>query len=101
MPTTLPPLTRIADALGVPEQRLRTLVLEHTTPTPDATLAALTVEEADRRLGVGRTTMYALIASGEVQSVRIGRLRRVPANALAAYLASRSQAPAPTVALAA
>ncbi|MEV6590971.1 helix-turn-helix domain-containing protein [Streptomyces acidicola] len=101
MPTTLPPITRIADALGVPEQRLRTLVLEHTAPTSDATLAALTVEEAARRLGVGRTTMYALIASGEVQSVRIGRLRRVPADALAAYLASRSQAPAPTVALAA
>ncbi|WP_153813869.1 helix-turn-helix domain-containing protein [Streptomyces sp. SUK 48] len=101
MPTTLPPLTRIADALGVPEQRLRTLVLEHTAPTPDATLAALTVEEAARRLGVGRTTMYALIASGEVQSVRIGRLRRVSADALAVYLADCSQAPAPTVALAA
>ncbi|BBC95034.1 DNA-binding protein [Streptomyces rochei] len=101
MPTTLPPLTRIADALGVPEQRLRTLVLEHTAPTPDATLAALTVEEAARRLGVGRTTMYALIASGEVQSVRIGRLRRVPADALTVYLADCSQAPAPTVALAA
>ncbi|MFQ6147062.1 helix-turn-helix domain-containing protein [Streptomyces seoulensis] len=101
MPTILPPLTRIADALGVPEQRLRTLVLEHTGPTPDATLAALTVEEAARRLGVGRTTMYALIASGEVGSVLIGRLRRVPAEALADYLASRCQAAAPTTAHAA
>ncbi|MFJ6908005.1 helix-turn-helix domain-containing protein [Streptomyces griseoluteus] len=101
MPITLPPLTRIADALGVPEQRLRTLVLEHTVPAPDATLAALTVEEAARRLGVGRTTMYALIASGEVSSICIGRLRRVPAEALATYLTDRSQAAAPTAAHAA
>lgn len=98
MPTALPPLTRIADALGIPEQRLRTLVLEHTAPAPDSTAVALTVEEAARRLGIGRTTMYALIASGEVSSVLIGRLRRVPAEALAAYLANRSQTAAPTVA---
>lgn len=101
MPTAPPPLTLIADALGVPEQRLRTLVLEHTAPTSDAPLVALTVEEAARRLGVGRTTMYALIASGEVRSVLIGRLRRVPVEALDTYLADRSQAAAPTAAHAA
>ncbi|MCX4725434.1 excisionase family DNA-binding protein [Streptomyces sp. NBC_01306] len=100
MPTAPPPLTLIADALGVPEQRLRTLVLEHTTPS-DAPLIALTVEEATRRLGVGRTTMYALIASGEVGSVLIGRLRRVPVEALDTYLADRSQVAAPTAAHAA
>ncbi|MFE9827129.1 helix-turn-helix domain-containing protein [Streptomyces halstedii] len=101
MPTAPPPLTLIADALGVPAQRLRTLVLEHTEPTSDAPLVALTVEEAARRLGVGRTTMYALIASGEVGSVLIGRLRRVPVEALATYLADRSQAAAPAAAHAA
>lgn len=100
MPTAPPPLTLIADALGVPEQRLRTLVLEHTTPS-GAPLVALTVEEAARRLGVGRTTMYALIASGEVGSVLIGRLRRVPVEALATYLADRSRAAAPAAAHAA
>ncbi|MEV8326766.1 helix-turn-helix domain-containing protein [Kitasatospora sp. NPDC056731] len=62
---------------------------------------ALTVEEAARRLGVGRTTMYALVASGEVPSVTIGRLRRVPAEALKEYVAARTQAPVSTVALAA
>ncbi|MFE2046513.1 helix-turn-helix domain-containing protein [Streptomyces sp. NPDC059477] len=101
MPTNLPPLTRIAGALGVPEQRLRTLVLEHTAPTPDTTLVALTVEEAARRLGVGRTTMYALIASGEISSVLIGRLRRVPAEALVTYLADRAPAAVQTAAHAA
>jgi len=45
-----------------------------------------TVEEAADRLRVGRTVMYALVSSGAVESVRIGRLRRVPADALVAFL---------------
>jgi excisionase family DNA binding protein len=45
-----------------------------------------TVEEAAERLGVGRTVMYALVSSGAVESVRIGRLRRVPADALVTFL---------------
>jgi excisionase family DNA binding protein len=46
----------------------------------------LTVEQAAERLGVGRTVMYALVSSGAVESVRIGRLRRVPADALVTFL---------------
>jgi excisionase family DNA binding protein len=45
-----------------------------------------TVEEAADRLGVGRTLMYALVSSGAVETVRIGRLRRVPADALVTFL---------------
>jgi excisionase family DNA binding protein len=47
-----------------------------------------TVEEAADRLGVGRTLMYSLVSSGAVESVRIGRLRRVPADALVTLLMS-------------
>ena len=46
----------------------------------------LTVEEAANRLGIGRTLMYALVKDGEVESVHIGRLRRIPADALPRYL---------------
>ena len=46
----------------------------------------LTVEEAADRLGVGRTLMYSLVSSGAVESVRIGRLRWVPADALVTFL---------------
>lgn len=42
----------------------------------------LTVEQAARCLGIGRTTMFGLIAAGEVQTVQIGRARRVPVDAL-------------------
>ncbi|GLW00290.1 helix-turn-helix domain-containing protein [Streptomyces lavendulae] len=49
----------------------------------------LTVEEAARCLRIGRTTCFALIRSGELESLLIGGLRRVPADAPAAYLARR------------
>lgn len=48
----------------------------------------LSVEEAARRLSVGRTTMFGLLKSGAVTSVQIGRLRRIPVTALADYAAS-------------
>jgi len=47
----------------------------------------LTVEEAACRLGIGRTSMYHLVMTGAVESVRIGRLRRVPVECLGEYVA--------------
>jgi excisionase family DNA binding protein len=42
----------------------------------------LTVEEAAHRLGIGRTVMYRLVSTGAVESVTLGRLRRVPSECL-------------------
>jgi excisionase family DNA binding protein len=42
----------------------------------------LSVADAARCLSVGRSTMYELIRSGEIESVHIGRLHRVPADCL-------------------
>jgi excisionase family DNA binding protein len=42
----------------------------------------LTVEEAAERIGVCRSNMFKLIRRGEVQSVKVGRLRRVTPDAL-------------------
>jgi excisionase family DNA binding protein len=44
--------------------------------THAALAPVLTVEEAAQRLRIGRTLTHALIAAGDVESVRIGRLRR-------------------------
>jgi len=46
----------------------------------------LTVEEAAESIGIGRTTMFALLKQGEVESVLVGRLRRVPVSAIEDYL---------------
>ncbi len=42
----------------------------------------LTVEEATQMLGVGRTTLFGLLRSGQLASVRIGAARRVSVEAI-------------------
>ena len=44
------------------------------------------IPEAAARLGIGRTTLYALIERGELPTVTIGRRRLVTESALVAYL---------------
>jgi excisionase family DNA binding protein len=56
--------------------------------SPPPTPLVLTVEAAAERLGIGRTLMYALVKSGAVESVCIGRLRRIPADALDTFIRS-------------
>ena len=46
----------------------------------------LTVEAAAEALGVGRSTVYRLLATGELASVQVGTSRRVPVVALDAYV---------------
>lgn len=47
---------------------------------------AYTLNEAAECLGVSRSTMSRMVASGEVESVTFGRSRRVPRSALAALV---------------
>lgn len=47
----------------------------------------LTPTEAATRLGVSRSTVYALMNAGQLVSVHIGRSRRIPLAALIAYVA--------------
>lgn len=55
-------------------------------------LILLTVEEAAFRLRIGRTTCYKLIRTGALESVPVGRLRRVPAEAVPEYVARLREA---------
>ncbi|MCO8307017.1 excisionase family DNA-binding protein [Streptomyces sp. RKCA744] len=66
------------------ESRSNVVVLE---TDADRSLVILTVEEAARRLRIGRTTCFRLVLAGEIESVTVGRLRRVPADAVPAYVA--------------
>jgi excisionase family DNA binding protein len=61
-------------------------------PTVDPTL--LTGRQAAQVLGLGRSTLYELIAAGAVETVAIGRARRVPYEAPIAFVAGlRSATP--------
>lgn len=46
----------------------------------------LSVSEAARRLGIGRSLLYRLILEGQILSVKIGRSRRVPLWALEEFV---------------
>lgn len=48
----------------------------------------LTPEEAADVIGIGRSKMYELIGRGEIRSVKIGALRRVPFKAIELFVES-------------
>jgi excisionase family DNA binding protein len=47
---------------------------------------ACTVREAARLLSVGTRKVEYMVKSGELESIKIGRARRIPRKALDAYL---------------
>ncbi|MCT2589848.1 helix-turn-helix domain-containing protein [Streptomyces sp. N2-109] len=84
------PLAQIAQLLDVPEDTLRALITARGGDRGDSTLVGLTVAEAARRIGIGRTKMYEYITTGEIPSAKVGRLRRIPAEAVGEFLARRT-----------
>jgi excisionase family DNA binding protein len=62
------------------------MVLEsESTPAPEPLL--ITMEEAARRLCVGRTLIYQQVRRGTLPSVRVGRCRRIALVDLERYVA--------------
>ena len=62
-----------------------------TTPTTRTAAAqpdrlVYTIREAAAALRISRTKLYELLDSGEIESVHIGRSRKIPADALRTYL---------------
>ena len=55
--------------------------------TGQADRLAYRPEEAADLLGVGRDRIYALIASGELESIKMGQSRRISRAALERYIA--------------
>ena len=53
----------------------------------------LTAIQAARLLSVGRTTVYELIAAGDLETVHIGRSMRIPADSVHAFVALRRRRP--------
>ena len=51
----------------------------------------LRVEELMPILGIGRNTVYALVRSGRLRSIRVGRQVRIPKNALLEFLEGREK----------
>ena len=50
----------------------------------------LRAEEAARLLGLGRSTVFALMAAGDLPSVKIGRSVRIPYASLVEWVRERT-----------
>ena len=54
------------------------------------------IMEAAEIIGLGRTKTYELVASGELQSVHIGRAMRIPGSAIIAFVETLRAKESPT-----
>jgi excisionase family DNA binding protein len=66
------------------------------TVQPDERLL-LSVDEAARRLSIGRSLLYELLAAGEIRSIHVVRLRRVPVAALTECIERQATEQCPAV----
>ena len=55
-------------------------------PTPKHAPIAVSPDEAARLAGIGRTTLYAALAKGDLPSIKIGTRRLVRVNAIREWL---------------
>lgn len=58
-------------------------------PTVEESPLLLRAEEAARLLGYGRSTVFAMLQSGELPAVRYGRTVRVPRRAIERWIAEQ------------
>lgn len=61
---------------------------------PTTARLVYTIAEAAAALRISRTKLYELMTADEIESVHIGRSRKIPADALTTYLA-RLRIPTP------
>jgi excisionase family DNA binding protein len=83
----VPTEARPSRAPAIPDEQVINLTIER-----DEKLL-LSVVEAAHRLGVGRTLMYELLGSGQIESMHVGRLHKVPAEELTAFVERRRARP--------
>jgi len=67
------------------------MALTHDAPTgaQQHPVSLLTMDEARRELRLGMTKFTELVATGELASIRVGRRRLIPADAITAFVAGR------------
>ena len=78
---TTPPLRDASDDSDREQDPVGTVPFRLLTPLQVAEL-----------LNIGRSTVYELLASGDLPSVRVGRSRRVPLGSVEEYVKSLAEA---------
>lgn len=60
--------------------------------SPELMKVLLTVEETAHKLSVGRSAVYGLMRRGELRYITVGRVRRVPVEAVSEYVIAQGRA---------
>lgn len=85
------PLTYTVEEVAAMPARGGTPPVRNAPSDPERTATMervlVTAEEVAEALHIGRTRVYDLIAAGEITSVKIGHLRRIPVGAVRDYAA--------------
>jgi excisionase family DNA binding protein len=89
MSTTIGSATQPASAPDEPVAVVAGRPAHHRSP--DRLL--LSVEEAAERLDIGRTLLFELIRTGQLSTIRPGRLRKVPVESLREFVEQQRGAP--------
>jgi excisionase family DNA binding protein len=72
-------------------EAIREIVREELADARSAPHRLLDIDEAASTLSIGRSSLYAELAAGRLRSVKVGKRRLVPADAIADYI-RRSEA---------
>ncbi len=62
------------------------LEIKNEARSPAQVRMLLTAEQAAQLLAIGRTKVFELIRSGELESIRIGSSRRIPIDAIESFV---------------
>ena len=73
---------RLATAVTELVAALRDEIATERCPTQREPDRLLSIEQAARALGIGRTALYSEIGAGRIRSVKVGRRRLVPSSAI-------------------
>jgi excisionase family DNA binding protein len=80
---------RVADAVAELAAAIRSEIAAELATTAGAPDRLLSIPEAAATLGLGRSLTYSEIAAGRLRSIRVGRRRLIPADAIRSYIAER------------
>jgi excisionase family DNA binding protein len=77
-----PMSNRLTMALTELAAALRDEIATERRPSEREPERLLSIEQAARALGIGRTALYSEIGTGRIRSVKVGRRRLVPSSSI-------------------
>ena len=84
---TVPAKTKSAAKSSRPSRSSRPTIPRNRLNSPELAKVLLTAQEAAHKLSVGRSAVYGLMNRGELRYITVGRIRRIPVDAIAEFVA--------------